>query len=95
MTDRWRVGTKLGRTICRNERLVGMVDTVELATEIVSALNKEAPNDREGIACALTREANRIFHTQEKDYPSNMLDRIANNIRLGHNENLTGDPWKK
>ena len=35
----WRVGTKVGRTIYRNEELVGVMDTRELATEIVAAFN--------------------------------------------------------
>lgn len=37
----WRVGTKLGRTLYRDEALVGMVDTPEIAAEIVDALNRE------------------------------------------------------
>ena len=36
----WRVGTKLGRTLYRDDRCVGMVDTPELAAEIVSALTR-------------------------------------------------------
>lgn len=34
----WRVGTKLGRTLYRDEVLVGMVDTPEIAAEIVAAV---------------------------------------------------------
>ena len=36
----WRVGTKLGRTLYRDDRCVGMVDTPALAAEIVSALTR-------------------------------------------------------
>jgi hypothetical protein len=35
----WRVGRSLGRTLYRDEALVGMVDTPELAREIVDAMN--------------------------------------------------------
>lgn len=35
----WRVGTKLGRTLYRDEVCVGMVDTPELAAELVEAIN--------------------------------------------------------
>lgn len=37
---RWRVGTKLGRTLYRDNVCVGMVDTPELAAEIVAAMNR-------------------------------------------------------
>jgi hypothetical protein len=33
------VGTKLGRTIYLDDKVVGIVDTVELAVEIVAAMN--------------------------------------------------------
>jgi hypothetical protein len=92
VSERWRVGQKLGRTLYRNEVCVGMVDTPELAKEIVAAMNGVAPDDREGIARALTREANRIFRKQEKDYPSNVLDKVAFNLRAGRSENLTEKP---
>ncbi len=36
----WRVGTKLGRTLYKDDRCVGMVDTPELAAEIVSAMTR-------------------------------------------------------
>lgn len=35
----WRVGTKLGRTIYRDDALVGLVDTQDLAAEIVASMN--------------------------------------------------------
>jgi hypothetical protein len=38
---RWRVGTKLGRTLYRDEVCVGMVDTPEIAAAIVAAMNRE------------------------------------------------------
>jgi hypothetical protein len=86
---RWRVGQKLGRTLYRQDRCVGMVDTPELASEIVAAMNGAAPNDRESIAKALSREANRIFNKQARDFPSNVLDALALAIRAGATENLT------
>lgn len=89
---RWRVGTKLGRTLYRDDQCVGMVDTRELAAEIVAAMNGCAPNDREGICRALSREANRIFQTQAKDYPSNVLDIVALNLRAGRDDQLTRKP---
>ena len=36
----WRVGRKLGRTIYKDDVCVGMVDTSELATEIVNRMNE-------------------------------------------------------
>lgn len=89
---RWRVGRKLGRTIYRDWVCVGMVDTPELAAEIVAAMNGAAPNDREGIAAALSREANRIYNTQDLDYPSNVLDVVALNLRAGRSDRLTEKP---
>lgn len=90
MTDpRWRVGRTLGRTLYRLERCIGMVDTQELASEIVAAMNLAAPDDREAISMQLSREANRIFNRQARDYPSNVLDVVAHNIRRGATENLT------
>lgn len=38
-TLRWRVGGKLKRTLYRDDQLVGLVDTGEIAAEIVEALN--------------------------------------------------------
>lgn len=34
----WRVGRKLGRTLYRDEQLVGMVDSPEIAAEIVACM---------------------------------------------------------
>jgi len=36
---RWRAGKKTGRTLYKDGRLVGVLDTPELAAEIVAALN--------------------------------------------------------
>lgn len=38
MTE-WRTGSKLGRTLYRDEVFVGCMDTPELAAEVVAALN--------------------------------------------------------
>jgi len=35
----WRVGSKVGRTIYLDNKLVGLVDTIELATQIVNTMN--------------------------------------------------------
>ena len=35
----WRVGRSTGRTLWRDEQLVGMVDSPEIAAEIVRAMN--------------------------------------------------------
>jgi hypothetical protein len=37
----------------------------------------------------LSREANRIFKTQEKDYPSNVLDVVGENLMMGDTEQLS------
>jgi hypothetical protein len=34
----WRVGRKLGRTLYKDDQCVGMVDTLELAAEIVGTM---------------------------------------------------------
>ena len=36
----WRVGRKVGRTLYRDEQLVGLMDTPELAAEVVEAMNE-------------------------------------------------------
>lgn len=41
----WRTGRKVGRTIYRDEVLVGVMDTPELAAEVVAALNERARAD--------------------------------------------------
>lgn len=86
---RWRVGTKLGRTLYVDNHCVGMVDSPGIAAEIVAALNGVAVNDRRGIVAALRDEANRIWPNQEKDYPSNVLDIVAWNLAAETNEFLT------
>lgn len=47
---RWRVGTKLGRTLYRDGVCVGMLDTPELAREVVAALNA-APVSAATVEC--------------------------------------------
>lgn len=41
MTKQWRVGRKLGRTLYWGEELVGMMDTQELAAQVVALMNGE------------------------------------------------------
>jgi hypothetical protein len=38
----WRVGRKLGRTLYRDDVVVGMVDTPEIAAAIIEAMNAAA-----------------------------------------------------
>ena len=96
--ERWTTGEghMKGRMIFRDGECVGMLCSAELAAEVVKVLNGAAPNDREFIAKALGHEANRIWNTQEKDYPSNILDIVSNNLRAGKNTELTVPPdWMK
>lgn len=50
----WRVGRTLGRTLYRDEQCVGMVDTPELAAEIVKALDEWAKLNEAVVAAAET-----------------------------------------
>jgi len=86
---RWKAGDPLGRGLYRVGRYVGILDSEELAAEVVAALNGVAPNDREAICAALSREANRIYNKQAKDYPSNVLDVVAWNLRSGQDDFLS------
>lgn len=74
---RWHTGDPAGRALYCHRHCVGMVDSKELADEIVAAMNGAAPNDRQGICEALSREANRIWGSQAKDFPSNVLDVVS------------------
>lgn len=38
-TPTWRIGRKVGRTLYRNDELVGVMDTPELAAQVVAALD--------------------------------------------------------
>ena len=42
MTGRWRTGRSLGRTLYIGDRLVGLMDSVALADEVVAAVNAYA-----------------------------------------------------
>lgn len=42
----WRTGRKVGRTIYRDDVLVGVMDTPELATSVVESINVIAERDR-------------------------------------------------
>lgn len=96
--QRWSTGTGIngGLMLFRDGHFVGMLHHAELAAEIIKVLNGAAPNDREFIAKALSHEANRIFNRQERDYPSNILDIVSNNLREGKSTELTVPPeWMK
>lgn len=54
----WRVGRKLGRTLYRDGECIGMVDSPELAAEIVAAMNGRDAVIKQ-LAKSLRDEANR------------------------------------
>jgi hypothetical protein len=58
----WRTGRKFGRTLYRNEVCAGMVDTPEIAAEIVEAINRlrEAEYIADGV------DAERIIHNESE-----------------------------
>jgi hypothetical protein len=87
MNTRWEVGPE-GRTLIKYGTIVGFADP-EIAQEIVNAMNGTAPNDRQGIADMLSWEANRLYSDRSKEYPSNILDTLAFNIRMGETEQLS------
>jgi len=39
MSEHWRVGSSVGRTLYIGDRLVGLMDTAELAKQVVMAVN--------------------------------------------------------
>lgn len=41
----WRQGRKVGRTLYLNGTLIGMVDSTEIAAEVVAAMNGQASPD--------------------------------------------------
>lgn len=45
MSEQWRVGRTLGRTLYVDDQVVGMVDTPELAQRIVDAMNRDSGSD--------------------------------------------------
>jgi hypothetical protein len=53
MSDRWRVGKKLGRTLYINDQVIGMVDTVEIAKAIVAAMNEIQAHNGHKCGCKL------------------------------------------
>jgi hypothetical protein len=55
----WRTGSKLKRTLYRDEVFVGCMDTPELAAEVVEALNGRCPSVSAGrlfLRCSLAPE---------------------------------------
>lgn len=79
---RWRVGRTLGRTLYRDERYVGTVDTRELAAELVNAANG-ADQQLQDIALAAERylEANRNYDPD--DTVDSTIDCMVRLRRLG------------
>lgn len=85
----WTQDDKDRRLIMHHGHLAAMASSEELAKDIVTTMNGQAPNTRAHIVRLLSREANRIYNNQEKEYPSNVLDTLANNLADGKTENLT------
>ena len=50
----WRVGRKLGRTLYEDEKLVGMMDTPELAERVCEAMNDWGAHEK-------SKEAAEVF----------------------------------
>ncbi len=86
---RFRIGTESQKTIFDGNYLVAVASDSEHAKEIVDIMNGAVKNDRRTIVEALRRESNRIFNKQERDYPSNTIDILANNIAMGVDDFLS------
>lgn len=56
----WRVGSKVGRTLYLNDKLVGMMDTPELATLAVEALNSPLSERERELLAALRKSVKPI-----------------------------------
>ncbi len=69
----WRVGRKLGRTLYDGERLVGMMDTAELAAQVVAAVNAQEDVRRR----VLEEAAERFRRLDEADPESKHYWRAA------------------
>jgi hypothetical protein len=72
---KWRVGRKLGRTLYKEDACVGMVDTPELATEIVARMNEIARPSR-GLACETCLGARVICYRDMKAVPCHMPNEL-------------------
>jgi hypothetical protein len=57
----WRVGRKLGRTLYRDDQCVGMVDTPELASEIVRTMTSPPEQDRHDARMAAQRRVDGVI----------------------------------
>lgn len=69
--------------------LLGVDDRIESIKVLTEKIRGE---ERNRIIDLLMREANRIFNKQEKNYPSNVLDVVAANLRMQIDENLIDTP---
>jgi NTP pyrophosphatase (non-canonical NTP hydrolase) len=68
-TGRWRTGRRVGRTLYLDDVLVGVVDTPELAAQVVAAVNASSPTgdrERQGNA-AMLAEFHRVFAHPDTD----------------------------
>jgi len=74
---RWRVGRTVGRTLYVDDRIVGMVDTPEMATTIVAAMNGEG--------CGVCAECNRQHETSKAEGAAEERAAIAADL-AGHAE---------
>ena len=60
------------------------------AISLVSILAQIRGDERRKVAASLNQEANRIFNKQVQDYPSNVLDKVANHLRSGEPLSVAG-----
>lgn len=71
-----RVGRKVGRTIYREDVLIGVMDTRELAAQVVSAVNAH------GAAVALAEAVLAVDASGKRDIPERVCD-LARKVLAG------------
>lgn len=71
--NRFRVGSKVGRTIYDGDELCGVMDTRALALNFVAAVNHGATRDLEWIACFESIDSQIAFTGNPHSYVSAVL----------------------
>lgn len=89
LEPRWAVSELDEKIVLLDKRVAFMASYAETAKDIVETMNGNAPNTRAHIVRCLRREANRIYNSQEREYPSNVLDIVADRLADGEDVNLT------
>jgi hypothetical protein len=64
MSERWRVGRSVGRTIYIGDELIGLMDTPELAQQVVEAVNELDRRDNEIDDCRAAIDRERAAHRE-------------------------------